>query len=360
MPITTRIDANLGYTCNNDCLFCYFRNRKNLRCSISTQKAKKLFSFIRKLGIDTLEITGGEVTIRDDFLDLVLFAKKDLHFKKITVITNGTKFCDESFARQAIANGIDDVLISIHGPDAELHDLLADRRGAFSEACGAIKNILKLGISCRTNTVINAFNYKFASQIAELFFNLGIRKINYIYFSPLDDALSTPADLWVKYSLTTPFIEDMIQSYKDKLETISIKVIPFCFLDGYEGYITDFFQNIYDPYEWDFYNRVRIRRDIFQRNLAVLVGFLFFMDVRRMLKIGWRKSLYESIMHTQAFRECIKTAVCKQCKFDLVCSGLWKAYARRFGTDELKAVPGKKIEDIDLVLQKRFADYYSN
>ncbi len=93
MPLTTRIDANLGYICNNNCLFCYFRKRKDLRRDISTQEAKKLFSLIRRLGIDTLEITGGEATIREDFLELVLFAKKELFFKKITVITNGARFC---------------------------------------------------------------------------------------------------------------------------------------------------------------------------------------------------------------------------------------------------------------------------
>lgn len=359
MPLTKRLDANLGYICNNNCLFCYFKSRKNERFNISTEKAKKLFSSIKKLGIDTLEITGGEVTLRDDFFDLIMFAKKNLKFKKITVITNGTKFCEETFTDKAVAYGIDDVLVSVHGPDARLHDLLTDRPGAFNQAVQAIKNVLKLGVSCRINTVVSALNYAYVSDIAELVFNLGIKKINYIYFSPLDDALNTPADLWVRYSQTSPFIKAMIEAYKDKFETISIKVIPFCFLDRYEEYITDFFQNIYDPYEWDFYNRVRIRRDVFQRDLAVLIGFLFFMDIRHMLKTGWRKSLYESIMHTQAFRECIKPAVCRQCKFDLICPGIWKAYAKRFGVGELKAVSGEKIEDIDSVLQKRFAGYYS-
>jgi hypothetical protein len=208
--------------------------------------------------------------------------------------------------------------------------------------------------------VINALNYQFASQIADLFFNLGIRKINYIYFSPLDDALNTSADLWVKYSQTAPFIKEMIDIHKDKFETISIKVIPFCFLDGYQDYITDFLQNIYDPYEWDYYNRVRIRRDVFQRNLAVLIGFLFFIDIRRMLKIGLRKSLYEGIMHVQAFRECAKPSACKRCRFNPVCPGVWREYVKKFGTGELKAICGEKITDVDIVLRKRFSNYYKS
>ncbi len=266
---------------------------------------------------------------------------------------------DSAFAYEAIALGVDDVLVSLHGPDARLHDFLVARPGAFYQVIKTIGNVLKAGASCRINTVISALNYPFLRDIAALVYNCGVKEINYIYFSPLDDALDAPGELWVKYSATAPFVKEMIEEYKDKFKTISIKVIPFCFLDGYEDYITNFFQNIYDPYEWDFYQRVRIRRGILQRDLAVLFGFLFFMDIRRIFKIGWRKSLYESIMHVQAFRECIKIRACRRCKFDLICPGLWKAYAKRFGTSEIKAVYGEKIKDLDRVVRKRFLDYYT-
>src|SRR3989338_7590934 len=123
LPLTNRLDVNLGYECNNDCLFCYFKNRKQTTVNLSTKEAKKRLTFIKKLGVDTIEFTGGEPTIRKDILELVRFAKHSLGFKKISVITNGSSFCDEGFAREAIKNGIDDVLISIHGHNEETNDL---------------------------------------------------------------------------------------------------------------------------------------------------------------------------------------------------------------------------------------------
>lgn len=357
LSLTKRIDANLGYVCNNNCLFCYFRMRKEKRSFISTAEARRLFALIRKLGINTLEITGGEATLRDDFLDLVSYAKKNLGFSRITVITNGCRFCDKAFASQAVAAGVDDVLVSLHGSQAGLHDRLVDRRGAFDQAVGAIQNVLRLGASCRVNTVINCLNFKDSSQIAGLIHGLGVRSVNYIYFSPLDDALNAQADLWVRYSDTAPFIKDMIDTYDKEFDIISIKVIPFCLLPGYERHITDFFQNIYDPYEWDYYNRVRIRRGRLLRDAASLAGVMFFMDVGRMLHIGLRRSLYEGIMRFQAFRESTKSATCKTCKFDLICPGPWKAYAARFGKEELRAVPGEKIKEPDKVLRQRFSGF---
>jgi MoaA/NifB/PqqE/SkfB family radical SAM enzyme len=358
MPLTKRLDANLGYVCNNNCLFCYFRNRKHERRNISTQEAKKLFATIRGLGFDTLEITGGEVTIRNDIIGLIEYAKKELAFKKITVITNGTRFCDDRFAAQALGAGVDDVLVSIHGDNPALHDTLTDRRGSFDEATQAIQNVLKHGASCRTNTVVTNLNFTKARDIAQVVYDLGIRKVNYIYFSPLDDAVHTDKSLWLRYSESAPLIKEMIDTYKNRLETISIKVIPFCFLAGYEHYITDLFQNLYDPYEWDYYQRVRMRRGAFIRNIAALAGTFLFMDVKRMVGIGIRRSLREAIMRVEAFRHCVKTRGCKHCKLDLICPGVWKDYAKEFDLREIKPIKGKKIAAIDYYLPARFSHYY--
>ena len=356
IPLTTRLDANLGYECNNNCLFCYFRSRKEQRRNISTEKAKGLLSLIRRLGIDTLEITGGEPAIREDIFELIYYAKEELKFKKITIITNGSRFCDKEFAKEAISRGLDEVLVSIHGHEPVLHDTLVDRKGAFDDAIKAIRNVIELGASCRTNTVITKLNYEKVKHVARLVHDLGIRRVNYIYFSPLDDAACAETNLWPRYSESSPFIKDMIESYKDNFEMISMKVIPFCFLEECQDYITDYFQNVYDPYEWDYYYRVGIRRGRFIRDAAAIGGVFLFMDVRRIFRIGLQKSLREGILHVEALRHCVKPKACRKCRFNLICPGVWKAYAREFGLDEVKPIRGKKVSDVDHFLYKRFAN----
>ncbi len=358
MPITKRLDANLGYICNNNCLFCYFKDRKDKRCNPTTEKIKKLLKQIRNLGITTVEMTGGEVTIRDDFLELVSFAKDELGFPNISVITNGVMFSKKDFAKEAISRGVDDVIVSVHGHNQVLHDKLTGRTGSFNDALNAISNIIDYRASARTNTVVNNMNYMHVGEIAELVVDKGVKKVNYIYFSPLDDASETQKSLWVKYSDTTQHIMQMIDEYSSCLETISIKVLPFCFLPGYEEYITDLYQNTYDPYEWDYYHRVHIRRNAIISNLASIAGIILYTDKKKAFEIGLKKSLREGIMRIEAKRHCIKSKECKICKFDYICPGIWKHYAKIFGLNEIRAIKGDKIMESDKILEKRFSDYY--
>ncbi len=309
---------------------------------------------MKNFGIDTIEMTGGEVTIRPDFLDLVSYAKDHLRYQRISVITNGSRFCDEGFAKEAIKRGVDDVIVSVHGHNAELHDRLTERKGSFEEAMASARNIFRFGATCRTNTVINELNYRHAIDIAETIRGMGVKKINYIFFSPLDDASETQKELWPRYSDAAPYVKKMIDQFRGQFDAISIKVIPFCFMEGYENFVTDFWQNLYDPFEWDFYNRVRIRRGLFIRTIAVLVGLLFFMDISRMRRIGLKKSLSEAIARVQSFRESAKSAVCRSCKYDRVCPGVWKDYAKRFGLEELRSISGKKIDDVEFSVRERF------
>jgi MoaA/NifB/PqqE/SkfB family radical SAM enzyme len=357
LPLTKKLDVNLGYICNNNCLFCYFRNRKQSRSNISTDKAKYLFSQIKKLGIEALEITGGEVTIRDDFFELINFAKKVLKFKYLTVITNGSKTCEPKFLSQAIENGLDELLVSLHGHNAKLHDTLTERKGSFEEATETIKLALNKGISCRTNTVVNNLNYQFLEDIAALLYKLGIKRLNFIYFCPLDDASLAKKEVWPSYSKVSPFASKVIREFKDKFEILSMKVFPFCFLKGYEDYITGYYQNLYDPYEWDYFIRAGIRRGRLLRDVVTAIGIIFFMDIGHMIRIGMKKSLREAILRVEEFRHFVKPLACKKCRFNRICPGLWKDYARIFGTNEVKPVQGKKISEIDFYLNKRFEEF---
>lgn len=323
---------------------------------MSFKSAKGLFSLIRKCGIDTLEITGGEATLRSDIFALVSFAKNELGFRNICIISNGSGFSEYNFARVAKKAGLNEVLISLHGHTGSLHDTLVGRKGAFAGILDSISNIQEAGMSCRTNTVITKLNYEYASDISALINSLGVKMINYIFFSPLDDAAAINKEIWPTYSESAPFIKRMIDDFAHKFELISIKVIPFCFMQGYEKYITDLFQNIYDPYEWNFPARIRIRRGKIVHFLAYLYGMALFADVKRMFRGNCRSLSAESFVRLQAHRECVKNRSCQYCKYDRICPGVWKGYAKKFSLNELKAARGEKIEDVRYYMNDRFRD----
>jgi len=77
--LTRRIDLNLGYTCNINCRFCYYQNSMHDgtsagRKDLSTQDAKRWLLFFRRKGLDAVDLTGGEPTIRRDIVELIAYA----------------------------------------------------------------------------------------------------------------------------------------------------------------------------------------------------------------------------------------------------------------------------------------------
>jgi len=78
--LTRRIDLNLGYTCNINCRFCYYQNSMHDgtsagRKDLSTQDAKRWLLFFRRKGLDAVDLTGGEPTIRRDIVELIAYAR---------------------------------------------------------------------------------------------------------------------------------------------------------------------------------------------------------------------------------------------------------------------------------------------
>ena len=84
---------------------------------LTTQEIKNI---IVTIPTDTIVgFTGGEPTIRKDFLEIALYAKSTNH--KVALQTNGTRFSDWEFA-QGACNVIDYVLIAIHSHNPETHN----------------------------------------------------------------------------------------------------------------------------------------------------------------------------------------------------------------------------------------------
>lgn len=65
-PAQKRLIIPVEYRCNLDCMFCYLpdRTKPNLSC-------ERIERAIRDFDGDSIELSGGEPTLREDLLDLV-------------------------------------------------------------------------------------------------------------------------------------------------------------------------------------------------------------------------------------------------------------------------------------------------
>lgn len=181
--------VELGVACNNRCIFCYQRNLRKIPAypkmlDFSQVEAKLKWGI--ENGFDEVSLTGGEPTIRPDFIEIVKLARR-LGFRRVAVTTNGSRFADLRFFRQALEAGITSVGISVHGHTRDLHDGLTNHHGSFDKALQAIENVVnaqRSGIPLRLNTftLVNKKNAKHLMEIAHLFYRLGVRLM---MFQPL-------------------------------------------------------------------------------------------------------------------------------------------------------------------------------
>src|SRR6185295_5620414 len=126
---TRKVVLFTGYSCNAKCHFCIDLNKRDIPDK-STQTLVQEMVKARTEGADYPELIGGETTIRGDFYPILNAARK-LGFKDVVVVTNGKMLSYPDFAKKTVDYGVTELIFSIHGHNAEIHDLMVAETGSF-------------------------------------------------------------------------------------------------------------------------------------------------------------------------------------------------------------------------------------
>ena len=133
-----------GFTCNSRCRYCTQLDYRVIpqadKLDLSTEEIKERISYAAEGGFDQVGFSGGEPTIRPDFVELIAFAKTH-GFHRIGVTSNGRMFAYRSFTEAAMRAGLDGFTFSLHGSTPELHDRIANAKGALEQALAGLRNI---------------------------------------------------------------------------------------------------------------------------------------------------------------------------------------------------------------------------
>lgn len=145
----------LNYACQAKCAFCYNPpiTDELLRRELSFEQAAAALYGAAKTGAKSLNMHGGEVTLRDDLGKIVRLAKK-LGFTQITLVTNGIKLGDERYAKSLVSAGVTHVRMSLHAADAKTHDQIVVVPGALDKALAGVGHMRKLDVPVGLNFVL--------------------------------------------------------------------------------------------------------------------------------------------------------------------------------------------------------------
>lgn len=293
-----RLDIKTGFICNNNCLFCVQADNKS--------NGSRSFDDIKKDLIDSknrcnnVVLTGGEVTIRSDFLDIVRFAS-GLGYKNIQIQSNGRMFASIDFCKHAIKAGATQFSPAIHGYCEKQHDFLTKVRGSFKQTVKGIINLKKLNAIVLTNTVVVKPNYRDLPKIAKLLVKLKVDQFQFAFVHPMGNAWTNFESVVPSLSMAAPYIHKGLKIGIDAGIKVMAEAMPYCFMQGYEEYIAE--------------------------------KVIPETEIRG-------KSYQNTNNHAKQRKNDgkIKFTQCKKCKYDIVCEGPWKEYPEKFGSSEFKAI----------------------
>ena len=191
------LTLELTFRCNLSCVMCpldlprimhdgerkdFVKERRGVE--LTSAEVHDIIDDVAAFGVQNVTLTGGEVFLRHDVLELVEHVKRTP--MKLCVNTNGWYLRPEH-ADQLVALGVDSMSVSIDGPGAT-HDEIRRGKGSFKRLSEGIANVAAakkargmqrpyIGITC---TVFSKNQHNFSEVIDEVR-NLGVTSVDYEY-----------------------------------------------------------------------------------------------------------------------------------------------------------------------------------
>lgn len=318
-------DLKVGYGCNNHCKHCVIDDSKdklieqNDNINLSTEECIEQIDEALEKGITNIVLTGGEVTIRSDFPELINKCKENN--LNITIQTNG-----RNLRFDKIIETIKDItkirfVIALHGETAETHDSITQVKGSFDETCEGIRKVCKLNKLVILKVVISKINEKELPGIVKIASKLGVKYFCFAFPHGQGAARKNFGEIMPRYFELKPILNKLIETAKNEKVNIEFEAIPFCIIP----------------------------------NNMNLVGELKYFDGDTICT-----QVKEDTFNWGEIRKSIKQKgiVCEKCDMNEFCEGPWSEYVEAFNFDEFKPIifpveqKQKIIQNIKLYLEK--------
>jgi len=226
-----RLELHLSYTCTNRCLFCSERHRMRRfeGARITLPMIGSLLRSHAARGVRHLHLTGGEPTLHPHFLDAAALARR--LGMRTSAGTNGAVLCREDFATRALPL-LAEIMFSLHGPVAEVHDAHTRTAGSFGSVVRALTLAAGSGRSTdlAVNTVVTRGNVDLLPDTLALARDLGASLIVVSNVSPEGAGL----DRFGELAVPLEELAEVLPGLPDLVPGVLVRFfgVPQCVLGG--------------------------------------------------------------------------------------------------------------------------------
>lgn len=311
------VDLKVGFTCNNNCIHCVISDKFSERDLTLLEIQDLINGYIEQYGTIQLTLTGGEITIRKDFVDIMRFVQQKKNEGLITFVdmqTNARMLHKEDLAIAA-CSVVDFFLVALHSYNAETHDNITRSKGSFNQTTQALSNLIQFAGKDKIaiQTVINRKNYTQLKQIYKFVYEtFGIKECNITFPHPIGVCMSK--DVVPSYQEVRLYVNEALSYCLEQGIYPYIEALPFCTLN--EGQNRD--------YLFEFLKK----RDI------EVVGYCGEKDGK----------LNYSELFDEGHR---KYATCATCPFNPQCEGVWKEHIEIYPTENMYNLMNQEIFNSD-------------
>jgi len=163
--------------CNLKCKHCYAAGFND---SLSLKEIKKIMDNSKSLGASFCHLSGGEFFLREDFKEIVNYAKD--RFPNVEITSNGQLLDNKKC--EFLKGKISKLIISFEGPDAKSNDSIRGD-GAFDKAKKAIQVAKDSGLNVGINFTVTKQNISLVNDMVCFAKNISARFINFRRFIPI-------------------------------------------------------------------------------------------------------------------------------------------------------------------------------
>ncbi|MCC6619608.1 MAG: radical SAM protein [Deltaproteobacteria bacterium] len=135
------LHLDLLYQCDLDCEHCYLDDKS--RRILTTAFWTDVIDQAAALQVASVLISGGEIFLRKDLLDIVAHARS--HGLFVNLKSHGGAI-DEAIARRLYDLGVSTVWLSYYASDPAIHDAITRRPGSHARTRAAIERLARAGI----------------------------------------------------------------------------------------------------------------------------------------------------------------------------------------------------------------------
>lgn len=200
--------------CTNNCIFCSSNSEINCTNKITIDTFKSIIDDAKRIGVNTLYISGGEPFLHYDLEDMIKIAKeKSLN---TSIYTSGIEI--NMFNSVSSLNyfrllhlsclGIDKIVFDLPSINEDVYDILTNTKGRLKLVLESIQKCIEVGICTEVHFVPNKLNYKTFKELVDYCDFIGVSRINLIKLVYQGRANSNKDNLFISKEELEKFINE--------------------------------------------------------------------------------------------------------------------------------------------------------